>query len=356
MRNLVVCADGTWKAEYTAGDGRGNTNVVKLKNALAATAPGGFEQQVFYDPGVGVGEWWKRWTGGAFGSGLSENVLDCYAWLIETYQPGDQLFFFGFSRGAYTVRSLAGMVGKCGILLPENKSQIKNAYDFYRRSGEDYHPNSINAQQFRREHSSRETRIRCLGVWDTVGSLGIPTRGPVGWWSRRRQAFHDVRLSSHVENGFHALAIDERRGPFAPTLWEVRESDVKKDGHQRIEQRWFAGVHSNVGGGYDDCGLSDLTLQWMIERAESCGLAFRPGWQATVQCSCTGTLYDSMTPWYRMLGTHERQIAVPRRDAETDEPVVTYEVVDDSAAERSKAALKPPYAPRNLLDYRRRYP
>ena len=358
MRRLIVCADGTWKSDDDKQPGgKPRTNVVRLRDAILPTASDGIEQKVFYDPGVGAqGGWFKRVLGGGTGQGLSENVRDCYGFLVENFEPGDQLYFFGFSRGAFTVRSLAGLVRKCGILRSDDKASIPEAYEFYRKRGREYHPSSPSAVEFRKQHRSRESTIRCLGVWDTVGSLGVPTAGPIGMFTRHRYGFHDVRLSSSVENAFHALAIDERRKPFAPALWTVRESDLAKDSQQRVEQRWFAGVHSNVGGGYEDCGLSDLTLQWMLERAQETGLEFKPGVLEGLKCDCAGTLYNSMTPFYQLFGPLDRKIGEPQHDPETGEPLVTFESVDDSVRERYGRGLKPPYATAGFINYWRKNP
>lgn len=356
MRRLIVCADGTWQSDKSSGpDGKGVTNVVKMRDAIAPRDRSGVEQIVFYDEGVGNGNWWNRVMGGAFGDGLSRNVRECYAFLTRTFQPGDQLYFFGFSRGAFTVRSLAGLVRKCGILPREDEKEIKEAYAFYRERGEKYHPAGALAQEFRRKHQSRETPITCVGVWDTVGSLGVPTGGPIGMFTRQRYGFHDVRLSSTVQNGFHALAIDERRKPFSPTLWHVRAGDLQKDGGQRIEQRWFAGVHSNVGGGYAECGLSDIALKWMMERAQGCGLELEPGVLEALKCDCGDRPRESMSPWFRVFGVHERGIDQPQLD-ENGERLVTFEDVDDTARERHGKGLAPPWQPRNFVDYWRRNP
>jgi uncharacterized protein (DUF2235 family) len=356
MRRLVVCADGTWNAE-DAKDGGSVTNVVRIKAAVAPAAADGTPQVVFYHPGVGTGGWWDRVTGGAFGSGISRNIQECYQFLAREFAPGDQLFFFGFSRGAYTVRSLAGLVRNCGVLKPEHAGRAAEAYELYRDRGDDSHPNGEAAAAFRAAYA-RETTIRCLGVWDTVGALGVPTRGPVGWVSRQRHGFHDVNLSSRVENAFHALAIDERRGPFAPSLWEVRASDPACAAPgRRVEQRWFAGVHSNVGGGYPDCGLSNLALRWMADRASQCGLEFRPGFLEGLEaeCDCGGQLYDSMSKVYKALGAHVRAIGAERTGGAPPEPVHTYEDVDSSVVARH-ARADTRYAPDNFLTYWRRNP
>lgn len=359
MRRLVVCADGTWNSEKGKEDGSGMTNVVRVKNAIAATGPDGTAQAVYYHSGVGTGDWWDRVTGGAFGSGISRNIKDCYAWLAREYAPGDALYFFGFSRGAYTVRSLAGLVRNCGILRREHLDQLDAAYELYRSRADDTHPNARQPVDFRRAYAY-ESPVHFVGVWDTVGALGVPTRGPVGWISRQRHGFHDVRLSSHVRHAYHALAIDERRGPFAPTLWEIREGDpARAGGDWQVEQRWFAGVHSNVGGGYPDCGLSTLALRWMVDRADRCGLAFTPGFVESLAdgCDCGGQLYDSMSAMYRALHPAERTIEAPRVDERTKEPLHTYEDVDSSVPERwAKDGLQPRYAPKNFLAWWKQRP
>lgn len=356
MRRLVVCADGTWNRDDTA-DGTHATNVVRLARAVAPVADDGTAQLVHYHPGVGTGGWWDRITGGAFGSGISRNIMDCYRWLVEEYAPGDQLFLFGFSRGAYTVRSLAGFVRNAGILRREHAGRVAEAYELYRDRTDATRPAADAAVQFRASYSHQAT-ITCLGVWDTVGALGIPTRGPVGWISRRRHGFHDVALSSHVHNAFHAVAIDERRAPFAPTLWAVRADDPAcRAGSWRVEQRWFAGVHSNVGGGYPDCGLSNLALRWMADRATQCGLALTPGFVEALDpaCDCAGELYDSMSAAFRALGAHVRTIDAGVPQGTPPVPVLTFEDVDSSVVARH-ANPKTGYAPDNFLQYWRRYP
>jgi hypothetical protein len=195
--------------------------------------------------------------------------------------------------------------------------------------------------------------IKCVGVWDTVGSLGVPTSGPVGWLTRKRYGFHDVTLSSWVENAFHALAIDERRKPFAPALWEVADAERKKSTfNQRIEQVWFAGVHSNVGGGYPDAQLSDLALAWMYAKAAECGLALKPNAKDNLRGHCCGTLYDSMTWYYRAFGGLTRIIDMKRADA-AGQPLHTFESVDKSAFDRRRT-FEPKYDPENLRGFAER--
>jgi uncharacterized protein (DUF2235 family) len=350
MKRLVVCTDGTWNSRDAAKeDGSGLTNVAKLERAIAAEDARGVRQHSFYHAGVGVGPWYEKMLGGAFGVGLSRNVQQCYSWLVEMYEPGDQIFLFGFSRGAYTARSLVGLVRNCGLLQREHRARVAEAYTLYRDRDPKAHPNADKAAEFRTRYA-HQPRVHCIGVWDTVGALGVPTSGPVGWFTREKYGFHDVRLSGQVDHAFHALAIDERRKPFAPTLWEIPDADLKDPARtQRVEQVWFAGVHSDVGGGYSDCTPSDAALLWMMDRAEECGLALKPEARKGLEAKCDASLHDSMSTFYRAMGVYERAIRDERRDRDGT-PIHTFEDVHDSVFERRRR-VKPPYEPSNLKRY-----
>ncbi|MFJ9147263.1 DUF2235 domain-containing protein [Streptomyces sp. NPDC102270] len=270
-KRLVVCCDGTWNL----ADQPSKTNVAKVALAVRRRSADGTEQRVYYHSGVGTNRR-ERLRGGAFGVGLSRNVLDAYRFLIHTYEPGDALYLFGFSRGAFTARSLAGMVRNCGILRPEQADRIDEAWTLYRSRA--HKPTSVAATLFRGAYSY-ETEIRFVGVWDTVGSLGIPVPAPrflqplVDRFNHR-WAFHDTTLSKSVNGAFQALAVDEERSAFPPTLWQ-QEKDAGN--HQELLQMWFSGVHLSAGGGEKDSGLSDITLLWMVQQAVRYGLEFEPG-------------------------------------------------------------------------------
>jgi uncharacterized protein (DUF2235 family) len=345
MRRLIICADGTWNRPDGSKVGQPKpTNVTKIARAICPVASDGTSQIVYYHEGVGTGFGpLERVLGGAFGIGLSKNIRTAYRFLVDNHNPGDEIFLFGFSRGAYTVRSLGGLIRKCGILHPRHTDKIPDAYAFYRSS---VRPDDPEAVEFRKKLSAEGT-VKCIGVWDTVGALGIP--GRLSALTRRKHAFHDVKLSSHVKNAFHALAVDERRKPFAPTLWQA-----KPGADQVVEQVWFAGTHSNVGGGYEDCGLSDLAFEWMTQKASGCGLEFDADHMKEIlQCSCEGTLYESLKPAFRFLGSHEREIGAPAKD-DTGNQLETFESVHPSARERIRLVTAPPkgpYRPRNLLKY-----
>ncbi len=307
MKRLIVCCDGTWN---TADQQQGNTpcptNVIKLAFRIAKRE-GSIDQVIFYDQGVGTGNFVDRFTGGAFGDGLLENIFDAYRFLIANYEEGDELFVFGFSRGAYTARSLCGMIRKCGVLKRESVLHYHEALELYRR--EDCHPNDPEAMKFRADYSvvgDATIEIQFLGVWDTVGALGIPIRG-LRWLTRRDFQFHDTQLSAAVKNAYQALAIDEHRSPFAPTLWEY----TPKEG-QVVRQAWFAGAHSDVGGGYVESGTSDIPLAWMIEGARAAGLAFDAEVLAAnpLRPDPLGTLHDSKTGLYMFTSGIQREIGV----------------------------------------------
>lgn len=274
-KRLIVCCDGTWNTADQTIDGHSNpTNVTKLALSIAPEDAAGARQCVYYHDGVGTSRW-QRLSGGAFGVGLSRNVFDAYHFLIDNYESGDWLYLFGFSRGAFTARSLGGLIRNCGILRSENADRIHEAWSLYRSSADK--PAGVKSTLFRRAYSY-EPRIHFIGVWDTVGALGIPVPGP-SWLKpivtrlNHRWAFHDTKLSTRVNGAFHALAIDEQRAAFAPTLWHQQSGT---DG-QELKQVWFTGVHRDIGGGYLKTSLSDIALLWMADRARDYGLHFRPG-------------------------------------------------------------------------------
>jgi uncharacterized protein (DUF2235 family) len=260
-RRFVVCFDGTWN---TPDKGAKPTNVVKMVRAVRSRDDAGASQLVFYNKGVGSGFGLDKYLGGIFGLGLTENVVDGYRFVANNYEPGDEIYIFGFSRGAYTARSLAGLIGLAGILTPANLgSDLAKAIDIYREKDLD------RAEKLRRIDAlgfeeRRPARIRCVGVWDTVGSLGIPgDRGRT--FLGGKYYFHDVELGGHIEVALHAVAVDEKRSAFSPTLW-VSDTGRPATAGQTVEQVWFAGAHSNVGGSYSDSTLSDITFDWMVKR------------------------------------------------------------------------------------------
>lgn len=303
-KKIIVCADGTWNTESQTDEGYpSSTNVVKIARALLPTDSKGVQQLVHYERGVGTNIGF-RVRGGALGRGLFQNVVDCYRFLCHNYEPGDRLYLFGFSRGAYTARSLAGLVRNSGILKRGEESAEREAIDLYRDYAPDTAPEGPVSIKFREAHS-HSPEIEFIGVWDTVGALGIPNLdGSFRVLKGLDWQFHDVTLSSKTTNAFHALAIHEHRAEFVPTLWEL-PADAPKD--QRLEQTWFAGVHSDVGGGYPATGLSDVAMEWMVEKAEQFGGLVFDHKTLALHPDPTANGHDSFGAFYKVLDWMERK-------------------------------------------------
>jgi len=360
MKRIVICCDGTWNSpDQTRGGTLCPTNVVRFAKAVQTTA-NNVRQLTYYDAGIGSsGGWLDRRIDGATGRGLERNLREAYAYLSRVYDgdAGDEIFLLGFSRGAFTVRSLAGLIVNSGVLRPEHQPMIDAAMALYRSRSPEASPRAEEATLFRRTYAwADRTPIRMIGVWDTVGALGNPLfRHSL---VNRKLRFHDVDLSSTVANAFHAIAIDERRKPFKPTLWKQTEKGAAAG--QRLEQRWFAGAQSDGGGGYEERGVSDVTLGWMAARAAECGLGLDP---IALAPRHDAPQRDEMSVFYRLLGRYLRPIDEPAAaeaaeqgkstpDASRPAFVGTGEIVDDTARWRLRDVAR--YRPANLLDYLRR--
>jgi uncharacterized protein (DUF2235 family) len=311
LKNIAIFCDGTWQHI----DQRYPTNVAKLARAVAPQAADGSPQVIFYDDGVGVSQGAMdtatHLLGGALGEGLDYKIASAYEFLCLNYQPGDRIFLFGFSRGAYTARSLAGLLRLAWILRREHTSEIFEATNLYRSrpdkdaSPEDQAKFAAMMQDFRDQRSypsniftddrvydpadpasltppSQDCAwLQYVGVWDTVGSLGVPKVLPLATQVNSRYDFHDTRLSRFVRSARHAVSLDERRETFEPTLWDnlpTLNTNAHADGLapalQPYQQTWFPGGHGEVGGGGDDGGLSLIPMLWIAEGAARAGLAF----------------------------------------------------------------------------------
>lgn len=294
-KRLVVCADGTWNR----ADSDTVTNIEKIARTVESdpSHTEGVSQQVLYLAGVGTaGYGTDRLLGGAFGLGLFSNVKTAYRWLALNYEPGDEIFVFGFSRGAYTARSIAGMIGRVGLLTGEAlvDGKLGEACDRY-RFRESPKAEWSSPADFKKEFCHDDVPIHFLGVFDTVGALGVP--GAV----RRGHQFHDVVLGSSVLTARQALAIDETRMKFEPCLWEQPQPPWEAD---RIKQVWFEGAHSDVGGGYSgsECGLSDTALLWMAAEAQDKGLVLDLDLFERQLRDCAPVVrHNSTKPAYRVL-------------------------------------------------------
>lgn len=286
-KRLIVTCDGTWldaDNRLMNGQKQAPSNVARIGWAIKDTSRDGIPQVVAYQAGVGtMGGPLARIVGGATGAGLKEIVRDAYTYLAANWRQGDEIFLIGFSRGAFTARSVAGMIGALGLLTKKGLPSFNEIFEDYEHRYSDNYtskypdvpfPNKppfddhYVAELQRRGLTNLPVPIKAVAVWDTVGALGIPR---VGWLesiglqskSMRNYEFYDTRLSPAIENAFQALALDERRSPFSPALWEKRDND-----RTNLKQVWFPGVHSNIGGGYDDQELANITLAWMMSRLE----------------------------------------------------------------------------------------
>jgi hypothetical protein len=316
VKNIVICCDGTWNTpdERDAGGVPTPTNVVRMFNAVAAADGRNTQQHRYYHPGVGTdGGWWDKAVGGGTGAGLDKNIMSAYRELCDFYEPDDQLFLFGFSRGAYTVRSLAGFIGHCGLLKtqglaePEAWSRIERLFQKgYRRRIESREQKSWADYAF--HENGDPVKIRFLGVWDTVGALGIPEDMAVLSLLDNLQdhTFHDTTLGAHIQVARHAVALDEMRASFQPTLWDAPAG-------VDAQQVWFPGVHCDVGGGYRETGLSDGALRWMMQEAAKAdartnrpGLSFSDAMVNQVHPSFQDVLHDSCSGAFALLPTQPR--------------------------------------------------
>lgn len=265
MKRLVVCCDGTWQQL----DSPYPSNVIKLAQAVKPIASDGIPQIVFYDEGIGTESKATKLLGGATGLGIDRNIQDAYRFLCLNYIPGDEIYLFGFSRGAYTVRSLAGMIYCSGLLDRPHITRAPEAYELYRNR--DIKPKNQIAADYRQTYGDR-IPITLLGCFDTVGALGIPGLPAFKQFYQqinKRYRFHDTTLNKGIQNALHAVAIDEIREVFDVTPMK-KHPDAE---NQRVVQVWFPGEHGCVGGGMEEhSGLSDAALQWMMDSIGNLGL------------------------------------------------------------------------------------
>lgn len=303
-RNLVICCDGTGN-EY----GTRNTNVVELFKMLALDEPD--RQIAFYDPGVGTmgdpslntgfGKSLNKGLGLAFGRGMTRNIHDAYRYIMNSFHSGDRIFMFGFSRGAYTVRALAGMIHKMGLLKKGSENLIPYAIALYKKHPETREDWRV-VNGFKRTFS-REVPIHFLGIWDTVKSVG---------WLRRRVVLDFTVNNKSVLHGRHAVSLDERRRQYQTNLWGYPNGED-------FQEVWFPGVHSDVGGSYKENGLSQISLKWMVEAAQKKGLIVDEQKHDAIQGDPLGHLHNPLKPYWWMLGWKKR--AIRRLEENADETV-----------------------------------
>jgi len=345
-KNIVLCSDGTGNSDTK---GRG-TNVFKLYEAVDIhgykTENEKVEQVAFYDDGVGTENFAVfRMLGAAFGFGFAKNIRDLYTELVHVYVPGDRLFLFGFSRGAYTIRALAGMIQYCGVLDRRNRerfpdeTELKKAVmvcwkefekvafprfmrDKTRRAGKATEDPNPSVRWKRLGSHDRQIGIDFVGVWDTVGAVGMPVdeiKWILNWICPRK--FNELTPGPHVKRACHALSIDDERRTFHPELWNERDAAPGQ-----VDQVWFAGVHSNVGGGYPKQGMSLVALDWMMSNAENMkdGLRFIPAARQYVraQQDVHDKLYDSRAGYAVYYRWDPRNIARICKEHGIDRPKI----------------------------------
>ncbi len=288
MKRIVICADGTWNSPEVAAP----SHVIRFARGIAPVADDGVPQVVFYDWGLGADH--DRLKAGVTGAGIDKNIQDAYRFLVHNYEPGDALYFFGFSRGAYTVRSLAGFIRNAGLLRRDHAARTPQAYALYRNRRADSAPDRARARAHRRQYAvADQTAIHFVGVWDTVGALGIPMPF-LGTLGGDRYLFHDTAPSRIIHHARHAVSIDENREDFVPALWQPKAGID-------LRQVWFSGVHSDVGGSYPDRRLGDCAGAWMMAEAEACGLGFEPHVRRDLKPDPEGRQHNEYSGFYRLL-------------------------------------------------------
>ena len=269
-KNIILCADGTWNTPHGVDVTVIDTNVRKLYLALTNQA----SQLKYYDSGVGTdGTPIDHLTGGAMGEGLFQKVQDCYAFLANVYDPGDTIFLFGFSRGAFTARSIGGMIASFSVpsINLDNRT-VADIFAAYREP--DLDKKNTLKNNLTAAYGLKQVTVEMVGVWDTVGSLGIPGIF-FNALNAKKYGFLDTTIHECIKHGYHAVCIDERRAQFKPTLWTNPDGSPLANNDQ-VEQVWFPGVHCDVGGSYPESGLSDITLSWIMQKAKKHGLVFSP--------------------------------------------------------------------------------
>lgn len=320
-KNIVVFSDGT---AQEGGEGE-NSNVYRMFNMIEDRTD---RQIVFYDRGVGTG--WHKLTGSIGGFGISRNIKQAYTFISENFKSGDSIYLIGFSRGAATLRSLSALIHHFGILPKSRPELIKQAYRIYKTK--DKAKLKVKAQQFIKRHHTMWADIKFIGCYDTVPALGLSWYMPskvldrIPGFSHR---FHDFKLSESVKNAYHALAIDDERKTFHPVLWDPK----LKEG-QSLRQVWFAGMHTDVGGGYKERGLSDIALVWLTDQAVQHGLWIYPKHDVEVRENASDLMHDSRGKWFLKL--YRRQV----RYWDTNRP--DKPLVHASVLERVNTSRRPP--------------
>lgn len=368
-KNIIILSDGTGQE---GGKGH-DTNVYKLFRMLEDRTE---RQIVFYDQGLGTNG--DKLSGMAFGRGIDTNILQCYRFLFEHYRSGDRIFLFGFSRGAATVRSLASFIHYFGILPTARPELIEQAYRIYKNRKRSYDQseagenapqaklksidklvrNFNNARQYNlddpkhgasaefvRKHPNQWVSIEFLGVWDTVPALGLVALPGlnalldlVPAWKHQ---YHNFKLRESVKHACHALSIDDERKWFLPSIWK----EYERQSSQKVEQVWFGGSHTDVGGGFWEAGFSDVALEWMVGKALEHELRLYPGsqryWNFCIAPDATDDFHDPRSAWGRVYPSGRRDQVWDKQAQETFGPPVIHSSVFDRVHPGSGWNYKP---------------
>jgi uncharacterized protein (DUF2235 family) len=352
MKRLAIFLDGTFNTLNN------NTNVWRLKSLTVENS----EQRIYYSQGVGT-QRGEVVRGGVAGYGIDDEIIEAYTWLIQNFDDGDEIFIFGFSRGAYTARSLSGLISKCGVMklgAPLSIEQLYTRYRLYtaltiRQLLARELPKDAHIEEQWLVKYSTLTKIAFIGVWDTVGSMGIPLGSIEAKVHKYR--FLDTHLYLDNENAFHALALDEHRKNFEPTFWtrtvktgEVGAPDRPID---KVEQRWFVGAHANVGGGYASDPLAQRPLKWLMDKAAVRGLVFRDQVMidtAQVAPPVTDSYREFAHGFYRFISRpFYRPVGPPPNKGTQETTSRINETIDGSVFERWQVDAT--YRPPNLMDW-----
>ena len=356
-KRLALFLDGTWN---TVDD---NTNIWRLRALFSSNSSDGCEQRAYYSTGLGT-KFGEKIAGGMFGRGIDTEITCAYEWLIENFESQDEIFIFGFSRGSYTARSMSGFISKCGLLQRGAPLGVNQLFSRYRTSK----PKLRTIRQLNEDKTSGKTDfsdeekwmleysdavpIKFIGVFDTVGALGVPFplyRTLMG----SAYPFLNTGLRQNNEYAFHALAIDENRKAFRPTLWtnEGVGPDVPVRPIDRTEQRWFVGAHANVGGGYYSDPLAQLPIKWLAGKASNLGLAFVDKFTSTTEANAakiSDSFWDFGCGFYALSRAGKRYwraIGLPPRDEGKNVKTIN-ETIDSSVFSRWRA--DPEYRPLSL--------
>ncbi len=325
----VIILDGTMSTLEPGLETHAGTTYRLLKEM-------GPRMSVYYEAGV---QWsaWSKTTDVMVGRGINRKIRRAYGYLASRYRPGDKIFLIGYSRGAYAVRSLAGILGSVGLLKQQHATvrHIRTAYRHYQLGGD---PDTRAA--FRRVHCHDDVKVEMVGVWDTVKALGL--RVPILWrWLDVRHAFHDHKLGPHVKAGFQALALDETRDVYSPVLWET-----VKGFEGQVEQVWFRGTHGDVGGHIGDYEaarpLANISLVWMLERAEMTGLPLPRDWRMRFSVDPDAPSVGTWSGWGKIFLLRSR-----RKVGEDPSEKIHPSVYQANASRRSSSWL-------NLLFWRQK--